>query len=636
MRPGTVVTLLMVALAVGAVALVAVVKSIDMAAYRRALTEAFAAQTGHRVDIGGTLALKLSWSPKLVATDVRITDAAGGSPVDLVRISRVEAEIRLLPLLRREVEVRWLRLVNVDLQVDRGKFGRGKWRLDAIKPPPGGGNIPHTTLNLGRVSIDKGRLRIAEASGATTSITLERLVLDAEAGPLSLTLSGSIDQRPFDVSAVGGSVADITRQLRPFPLKLKASSGGLVATVDGTIGRPSAGEGLDLKLAVEGTEIAEAAKLLWGNLPGLGPFRAVARLGGTLAQPELADLDLAVGKKDVVRIIAKSKGAWPLGQPPLELAVVAEADDAAALARWFGLGAPQAQPLRASAQLAVTSGDLRFTELNATIGHSDIAGQMRLAARPARPPSLTATLVSKRVNAADLGLESSGAVSKGRSLPVMPDRPIGLAGLRGVELDITWKADLAEVRGLALNQATASIGLHDAQLLIDSFSARLGRGHVRGGLSVGGGDDEAVLVLDAQGVDLAALFDAAGLPTALAGHGAVELHLAGKRRSLYVITTPLDGSEDPARRVLAPRLPPEVSTPTDCLAVPDGGRALAVNIDRGGPGSAVDAQAIGFPMPDENACAATLRWVKQPPGRFLGTPLRLLPGGMSKELDSEP
>lgn len=548
MRAATVLKLALALVAVLAIALVAAVKSIDVNDYRRLIAEAITAETGRRFDIAGDFELQLSLRPRLVASDLSLANGPGGSRDSMLRIARVEAEIGLLPLLRREIRIHRLVLSEPDLLLEHNADGRPNWLLY----PPGATvaaaqDAPRTTVVIDKVRLEKARVTLHDArDNSTRNLLLDRVTIDPEgpAGPVSLTAVGTLDRGKLDISGTFGSLAELRAQTKPFPVKLTASVGGVVAVADGTVGKIAAGDGLDLKLSLEATETAEAAGLAGVTAPALGPLRATARLKGSVEAPQLPELDLSVGKKDGLRLSAKGAVKAPLTLSGLDVAVTAEAADAAPLLRLAGVQEPPAQPFKLTGQLAGGGDAFTLSGAKASLGQSDLAGTASLRLGGERP-SITAALASKQLDLADFGVKPQAKPENtARGASLFPEEPLELSGLRRVDADATWQAERLVAHGIAVEQVDARLTLKDGVLTVDPASAKLNEGRLQARMVV---DAKAATpqlraTLSAERVDMGRLLAATGLSQALSnGRGDFRAEFAGKGRSVQAIMAGLDG-----------------------------------------------------------------------------------------------
>jgi uncharacterized protein involved in outer membrane biogenesis len=104
----TALVILAVAGGITAIILVAVaiaVATVDLHTVIGPVQARVKAATGRDLAINGPIDLKLSLEPKVVFSDVTFSNAPGSKIADMVRAKRIEAQVRLLPLLSRRFEV---------------------------------------------------------------------------------------------------------------------------------------------------------------------------------------------------------------------------------------------------------------------------------------------------------------------------------------------------------------------------------------------------------------------------------------------------------------------------------------------------------------------------------------------------
>ncbi len=534
---------------VAVVSLVAVAKSIDIESYRRLTTEMAGAAIGREVRIDGDFKLELSWSPRLVASGVKVANAQGAAREHMLTIGRVEADIGLIPLLRRQIDVRRLLLVEPDLMLERDATGAGNWKLasaEAVEVASDEGG-PVTTISIGRLVAEKARIAFYdERSRDLKAFVLDKLTVESDAAtaPVSFTAVGAYDQHRIDVSGLVGSLAEMQHQHRAFPLKIRAKAGGSLLLIDGKIGDLTAAEDLDLRISLEGTDVAEAGRLLGrDDVPALGPYRVGVRVAGSLADPDFPEIDAAVGKKDLIRLAARG-ALKPKGT---DLTVTAEADDAAAAAKALGLTPPKAKPLRATAQLSGGRDKWRLAGLQGTIGDSDVAGEVGI--RIADGPQVTAVLKSRRLDLADLGLAPpQPAVAPPQPSPaagpLFSDEPLRLGGLHAFDMDVAWTANHFVARGVPSQNAEARVSLKDGLLVIEPFAARLAGGTISANLTLDAKGETPSLrgAVTANGVGMGELLAALGLTRSVSGgRGDVSVRLSGQGASSRRLAASLNG-----------------------------------------------------------------------------------------------
>src|SRR6516162_1113000 len=111
--------------------------TVDPNAFVGPLQARIKAATGRDVAIGGGIDLKLGLEPKLVARDVRFGNAPWAKGPDMVSAKSVEAQVALLPLLRRQFDLVRLTLVEPVIALETNSQGQGNWELASPKAGTG-------------------------------------------------------------------------------------------------------------------------------------------------------------------------------------------------------------------------------------------------------------------------------------------------------------------------------------------------------------------------------------------------------------------------------------------------------------------------------------------------------------------
>ena len=75
------------------------VMSLDFNQYKGLIARQVEQATGRSLTIKGNIALALSLTPTLVADDLSLANAEGGSRPEMVTVKRLEVQLQLLPLL---------------------------------------------------------------------------------------------------------------------------------------------------------------------------------------------------------------------------------------------------------------------------------------------------------------------------------------------------------------------------------------------------------------------------------------------------------------------------------------------------------------------------------------------------------
>jgi uncharacterized protein involved in outer membrane biogenesis len=522
MRLSAALKLVAVLLAALAVGLVAAAKSMDFQRAKVVLAEQVLAATGRKLTIAGPLELRLGLVPRVIATNVSLANAAKGSRPEMVKIERVEAEVALLPLLKREVRVLRLTVSSPDILVERDGSGQGNW---SFSPPPAAAavtssvaakdSVPAMRLSLREVRIKSGRLTWRDGrTGALSQLNLHKVAVQNDqtaAGQLAVQVVGNMGARMLDV---GGSIGLPAGAGKPWTLRLNVGFDGMVAKVEGAVAQPLAGHGVDLGLVVQGDELGKLAKLAGlaqGEAPpALGPFKASGHLGDAHGPLALGDLELTAGRRDALLVNGRGAIKDVAGLAGVELALTVDSDTLGGLSRLTGAEIAPIGPLKMTGTLSGGGEHWKLADIKAVLAGSDAAGE--LALDTSRRPHLSGTLTAGALALADFTTPASKpgeklapktlkAAGDGR---LFPADKLTLAPLRGFDADLSLQAARLDVAGLRLADAAATLHLADGRLTVRPLHAVLAGGAVEGEASLdAAGPQPALSVrLAARGVDL--------------------------------------------------------------------------------------------------------------------------------------
>lgn len=534
MRMKTAVKAAAAAAAVVAVVMIAATKSVDFERYKDYLSELVLAETGRTLTFGGPVKLRLGLVPSLIAEKVSLSNVAGGSRPEMVTIERVEAEVALPALLRKEILIQRLIVSSPDILLEKGN-----WNL-VDQGDPDKAATP-TRFNLRELKIKNAKVQWDDGTGVR-HMALHKLVVVPEqgaAGGLRLNSVGDAFGKYFEVA---GSLGNLGAALagKPFPVSLKGAMPGTIVSVDGSVASLSELSGVDLKVGLQADDLAEPLRLVSGHGFGsLGPVRLSARLndgGGTLG---LGDLDVSAGRRDTVFVAAKGVLRDLRRVSGIEVAVQAESDDLGRLSSTLGVGLPPLRAVKLAAVLRDGKDGWAASDVKLHVGGSDVAGEVGLNLE--KRWKLRAKLHSAHLDAGDFAGKAPSAPAGDRLLPkiAIPTQILG-----EVDADIEVTADKLVLGGLSLQAVTAKAGLRQGLLHVDPVAGGIAGGRFEGKLSLDSRAAQplASLRLDAAEVDFGRLLREAGSDLLHGGNGSLNVALRGRGADLRAMAASANGS----------------------------------------------------------------------------------------------
>jgi uncharacterized protein involved in outer membrane biogenesis len=443
------------ALAVLAVAgLVVLVHTIDLAKYAKLATDEVKSATGRELRIRGDLDVKLLPRLALVAEDVSFANASWGSRPDMARVKRLEASVALLPLLRKQVEVTRLVLVEPDLLLETDAKGVGNWvfKPAAAAKPDQGGDAGGVDFDVSGAHIDRGQLTWRNgARKEAVRLAIERLRLDRKTlgDELNVDLAAAFRDQPFTLKGSMGLIRRVLAKDPAWPVDLAFATAGATASAKGAIDFSAKVPRLEGDLRAEVKETAALAKLSGGSLALPTPFALTAKGKANGDEYAVEPLRAAFGKSVIDgRVAVRTRGARPVVTASLKAPLVdlsplgargkAGAGGKSADGRMFSEAPLPLEALRAfdgtldaaierlvlanglpldkvQVKAALKDGHLTVQPLRAIVGGGAIDGRASLDAARAKAPALGLNVEGKGISAEKVAgaMGHAGSVSGG-------------------------------------------------------------------------------------------------------------------------------------------------------------------------------------------------------------------------------
>ena len=426
---GAILTLIAVAVAI----LVAIW---DWNWFRGPLERLASARTHREVTIAGDLNVNLwSWQPSATVDGVSISNPAWAGTTRMGGVDRIAVQIRLIPLLRGDLDMRLLRLdrPNFDLVVD-GQ-GRRNWdfsdgRVAApMKLPP----IHNFLINDGRVTyVDKGRdIRFAGTISA-------REQYGAQTRGFELVGQGAINRAPFRAEVTGGPLLNIDRN-RPYPFDADIRAGRTFITARGAVPKPFDLGRFYMNSTARGPDLAELFPITGVALPNTPPYNLRGRLSRDGLVWRVDNLGGRVGDSDLSGDLKVQTG--------------------------------RVRPLLTA---NLRSRSLDFDDLGAVFGAAPKVG-------PGETASPEQVAIARRLAAEQR---------------LLPDAPLDLHRIRAMDADVTYKAQAIRDAPVRLHSGSVRVRLDGGMLRARPLAVELPQGRVEGYFDLDARKDVPVTDLD--------------------------------------------------------------------------------------------------------------------------------------------
>lgn len=482
-----------------AIGLAVAITRIDFNRFKPDIVAAARNALGRELTLAGDIDLKIGIRPALVAENVSLENTDWGSRPLLATIRRLELEVSLLPLLKKEIEINRLVLIEPDILVETDPDGTSNLSFDPAagkKAPPSGTSpekspeteaISPPMLTLHRVDIQNGQITYRDGrTGASHIAAIERFISfpAPEDDRIELMLKGTYNRQPFELTGTAGRLRSLLDPNVKWPVDLVVKAAGwtgAVLTINGDV--------KDLMTRKGSLRIHLAAP----SLPRLG------------AMAEIRDL-------------------------------------------------PDLGPVTVDADLELPdAATVRMTSIRAAFMESDISGAGILSTSGKRA-KLTATLSSRKLdlrpfahkaapNAPSKAPPPSGSKRTSGRDRVFSQDPLPLDGLRQIDADIRLRLANVLMEKAAFTDLAADVRLDAGRLRIGPIRALTGGSTWTAALEIDASKPIPTISkkLQVRRLNLGEMFKTLGIKDAVAGTGDVDADLTSRGRSVAEVMGNMNG-----------------------------------------------------------------------------------------------
>ena len=225
--------------AVAGIAVVAVTAAfllIDPNDYKERLIDAVQDATGRTLTLGGPLTLTRSLWPTLEASDVSLSNLAGGSRPQMVHVERIEGQLALLSLLRHQVDITRLALTGPNILFET-VGGAPNWVFSTSTQPaqsePTSGTAPFA-LRVEAASVLNGMVTW-KLPARTKVVGIRSLAFERkrEGGPINArSILVYADNQPFGLDITAKPTGEL---MDPWQTRLQFDAYDTRATATGRL-----------------------------------------------------------------------------------------------------------------------------------------------------------------------------------------------------------------------------------------------------------------------------------------------------------------------------------------------------------------------------------------------------------------
>jgi len=267
----------------------AILLSYDYNEFKPQIAKAVWNATGRELTIGGDIKLKLGLIPAIVLTDIKFQNAPWGTRTDLAKIRYFEIQVALLPLLKRNIEVKQLIIVEPEIVIETNKHGKSNLVFTAPQkpiPPPEEETTSAVYLPLlaaftfNKTQIKNGYFLHRDGySGKTHKVKVKLLTASAASigGPVKISINGDYHNQPFNVTGTIAPPATLLNSDKAWSLNLIVKALKATVTLDGSVKNIKTPRGFDLGFRIKTRNLKKSSQLAGKTVPLKEPFEMAFR-----------------------------------------------------------------------------------------------------------------------------------------------------------------------------------------------------------------------------------------------------------------------------------------------------------------------------------------------------------------------
>lgn len=285
---GKLIKILFVLVIIVIAALVGIIMTTDINQYKGQIIQAVKDNTGRDFNISGDLKLAPSLVPTVAIEGVSLGNASWAKEKDILSVSKFEAQVALMPLLKKNIQVVRVILIEPNIRLETNKKGEGNWvfasgstEKESSTKETSPGSLPALAVN--EVHIEKANVSYTDGTtGKTTELVIDEITVNSNSfsDPMTLVVKATLNDAALNVSGKLGSINNLLED-KDYPVDLKIDVAGAKISVDGKLGQPMSAKGIDLQTSVNINKLSDLNKVAGSELPDAGPIIFSGKLSDT-------------------------------------------------------------------------------------------------------------------------------------------------------------------------------------------------------------------------------------------------------------------------------------------------------------------------------------------------------------------
>ena len=533
---------LVIAVVVLVVAIFGIIMTTDVNQYKPKIIELVKNTTKRDFNIEGDLKLAPSLIPTLKVSGVTFGNAAWGEKKPMVSVGDFEAQVALMPLLKKNIQVNKLILNKPEILLETNKDGVGNWVLDTgpSKQKTDDTSSQDLALNVNEIQINDASLVYRDGkTGKTNELEVDEIRVESSgsSSPVELLVKSTLNDAPLNIDGELGSLDSLMAN-KESPIDITIDLGKAEISAQGKVSKPKSMQGLDLNFNVEIDRLADLSKLAGQELPDAGPIS----LSGKLSEAN----GIYSIKADGNIIDATLSADGKLGNAAmqgLDINIDFAVDNVSSLSALSGSELPDAGPVKVAGQLKQAKGGYAINGMKATILEYNVNGDASINTQGERP-SLVATLSTDTLDLSEF-TEAGDDKKAAKKEKVFSSDPLPLDKLKSADVKLNFTANKLITSSMSLDNAKLALNLINGKLDIAPFSGNIAGGSLSANVSLDGSNGKTAVLnneVSIKQVELGQLPQFKGKDTIIGGKTDFTMNISGSGASVAEIMAGANGN----------------------------------------------------------------------------------------------
>ena len=238
----TILLVLLVILGLGGLGVWYAASSINPAKLTQLISSSVKDATGRELRIAGPVSLRVFPSLAITAEQVSLSNASWASKPEMLIVKHVEVDIKLLPLLSKEVEFNAINLNGVDAYLQTNKAGDGNWdftlpvtgNTSSASLPASNGSASSSDqsnfIKIRNLVITDARLSYQDFGSSVKRISVPQLSLKGSGDETAIAAQAQYENYQLGLKGKTTSIRQILNDWNANPIKVNVD---LAATLNG-------------------------------------------------------------------------------------------------------------------------------------------------------------------------------------------------------------------------------------------------------------------------------------------------------------------------------------------------------------------------------------------------------------------